>query len=244
VDSILRRRGDVPLTYSIVGRCERTGQLGVGIATFSLGVGGYCPLVRTGVAALVCQAYGDPRLRTPAMVHLEAGDDPNAAIEAIHRLDEYFEYRQVGIVDRHGQVGAWTGQKTRGWSGHVVGTSHVALGNALDGPQVVDAISRAFAAAPELDLHERLLRGLEAGRDAGGQRLPGGDHMAERSAVLIVHDRDEYPLLDLRIDAHPTAVGGLRALRDTYLPYVDYYDLRIKDPPNTPPPDVWQRTTS
>jgi uncharacterized Ntn-hydrolase superfamily protein len=227
------------VTYTIVGHCQNTGQLGVGIATYSLGVGGYCPLVKTGAAALVCQAFGDPRLRAPAMREIEAGHDPEAAIEALRRLDDFFDYRQVGIVDRTGRVGAWTGPKARGWAGHVTGAGFVALGNALAGRGVVEAIAEAFASTPNLDLHERLLVALEAGCEAGGQQVAGGDHMTERSAALIVHGRDEYPLMDLRVDAHATAVQELRAVRDAYLPYIEYYDLRIKDPPATPPPDAW-----
>lgn len=229
------------MTYTIVGRCARTGQLGVGIATYSLAVGGYCQLVKTGVAALVCQAYGDPRLRTPAMRHLEEGHDPASTIEAMRARDGFFDYRQMGIVDHDGRVAGWTGPNARGWAGHATGPGYVALGNALAGAEVVDAIARAFARDPGLDLHERLLTALEAGRDAGGQRLAGGDHMTERSSALIVHADDDYPLMDLRVDAHPTAVEELRVLRDAYLPYVEYYDLRVKDPPNTPAPDVWQR---
>jgi uncharacterized Ntn-hydrolase superfamily protein len=227
------------VTFTIVGRCERTGQLGVGIATYSLGVGGYCPLVRTGVAALVCQAYGDPRLRTPAMRHLEVGHDPAATIELLRGLDGFFDYRQVGIVDREGRVGAWTGPKARGFAGHRIGAGYVALGNALAGEQVVEAIAQGFGDRADLDLDERLLQALEAGRDAGGQQLAGGAHMTERSAALIVHDRDEYPRMDLRVDLHETAVDALRTVRDAYFPYIDYYDMRIKDPPNTPAPDAW-----
>jgi uncharacterized Ntn-hydrolase superfamily protein len=226
------------LTYTILGHCERTGQLGVGIATYSLGVGGYCPLLKTGVAALVCQAYGDPRLRAPAMLLLEEGHEPSAVLERLPRLDGFFDYRQVGIVDRRGRAAAWTGPKARPWAGHEAGPGYVALGNVLAGPRVIEAMAHAFVDAPALELNERLLRSLEAGREAGGQQL-GGDHKAERSAALIVHDRDEYALMDLRVDAHATAIEELRRVRDAYLPYVEYYNLRVKDPPNTPSPDTW-----
>ena len=37
------------MTFSIVGRCERTGQLGVAISSSSIAVGARCPWVRAGV---------------------------------------------------------------------------------------------------------------------------------------------------------------------------------------------------
>ena len=48
------------MTYTIVGRCARTGQLGVGITTYSLAVGGYCPAIRAGLAAVCIGFAGVP----------------------------------------------------------------------------------------------------------------------------------------------------------------------------------------
>ena len=47
------------MTYTILGRCRRTRQLGIGIATFSLAVGGYCPFVKSNLGAVSSQASAD-----------------------------------------------------------------------------------------------------------------------------------------------------------------------------------------
>ena len=228
------------MTFTVIARCETTGQLGIGIATYSLGVGGYCPLVKTGVGALSSQAFADPRLRGPAMRLLEEGQPPASVLEALKGLDRHIDYRQIGIVGAGGAAGTWTGGTARPWAGHIVGDGYLAMGNVLAGAHVVEAIAGAFAASRTLELHERLLRALEAGRDAGGQRSTLGAHLPERSAALIIHDREEYALMDLRVDAHETAVEELRRVRDAYRPYVEYYELRVKDPPHTPPQDAWR----
>ena len=64
------------MTYTIVGRCPRTKQLGIGITTWSLGVGGYCPFIKSKLAALSSQAAADPRLGQLAMRLLGLGYSP------------------------------------------------------------------------------------------------------------------------------------------------------------------------
>jgi uncharacterized Ntn-hydrolase superfamily protein len=227
------------VTFAIVGRCDQTNQLGVAVATYSLGVGGYCPLVETGVGALSSQSFSNPRLREPAMRLLEQGFSPSVVLGALHSLDPDLDYRQFGIVAADGTAAAWTGPKAGPWAGHIVGHGYVAMGNVLKGAGVVAAMAGAFEKDPSLELHERLVRALEAGRDAGGQQYAGGEHLPERSAVVIVHHREPYPLIDLRIDAHDTAIAELRRVRDAYRPYVDYYALRTRDPANTPTHEDW-----
>ena len=43
------------MTFSIVGRCEKTGQLGITISSSSIGVGTRCPWVRAGVGCAGCE---------------------------------------------------------------------------------------------------------------------------------------------------------------------------------------------
>ncbi|MBL6599212.1 MAG: DUF1028 domain-containing protein, partial [Alphaproteobacteria bacterium] len=90
-------------------------------------------------------------------------------------------------------------------------------------------------------LDERLLRALEAGRAAGGQAAGDGSPLPERSAALIVMDRDITRDINLRVDLHDDAITELRRVHAGYAPYVDYYALRADDPANTPAQDVWAR---
>jgi uncharacterized Ntn-hydrolase superfamily protein len=120
----------------------------------------------------------------------------------------------------------------RDWAGHRIGEDYVVLGNAVTGKQVLVAMEAAFATTADEDLEERLLRCVEAGRDAGGQ--PGG----QRSAALVVYDRKAFARVDLRVDLHAEPVGELRRVFDAYRPAIPYYTLRQVDP-RVPPLDEW-----
>ena len=81
-----------------------------------------------------------------------------------------------------------------------------------DNPAVVAGLSRAFADAPDAPLGERLMRALEAGRDAGGESC---DTM--RSAALRVTGEHGIDSMDLRVDiSDGRAVDDLRALFAAY----------------------------
>jgi len=229
------------VTYTIIGRCRRTRQLGIGITTWSLGVGGYCPFVKSNVAALSSQAAADPRLGRLAMRLLEFGYSPARVIQELRSTDPHFEHRQIGIVDKDGNAVVHTGTSTRPWTGHLTGDGYASMGNTSDSEKVVQAMARVFEETEDLDLDERLLLSLEAGRDAGGQRAAHPESAnQDRSAALIVYEFEEYALMDLRVDAHATAIQELRRVRDEYKPYIPlYYELRVKQPDKAPAQPVW-----
>ena len=45
------------MTFTIVARCSRSGQVGIGIATYSIGVGLYCNGLRSNAGATMTQAF-------------------------------------------------------------------------------------------------------------------------------------------------------------------------------------------
>ncbi|MBX9650356.1 MAG: DUF1028 domain-containing protein [Xanthobacteraceae bacterium] len=78
---------------------------------------------------------------------------------------------------------------------------------------------------PRSSLPERLVRSLEAGRSAGGQKGAKGP-LPERSASISVHGSRQVSELDLRIDMHADVVTELRFLHDHYQPYLAYHRER------------------
>ena len=50
------------MTFSLLGRCTRTGMLGAVVTTSSIAVGSRCPFARAGVGAALTQHRTDPRL--------------------------------------------------------------------------------------------------------------------------------------------------------------------------------------
>jgi len=221
-------------TFTVIGRCRRTGRLGVGTATRSLAVGARVPHVRAGLGAVAIMAIADARLGQMALRLLELGYKAPAVVEELVRADPYAEYRQLGVIDGDGFAAARTGGKNREWAGQRVRDDYIVLGNYLTGEHILEAMERAFTANPDEDLEERLLRGIEAGRDAGGQ------HGGQQSAALLVYGDRSFAHVDLRVDVHPEPVGELRRVFDAYRPAIPYYNLRQVDARVPPLPD-WLR---
>ena len=73
-------------------------------------------------------------------------------------------------------------------------------------------------------MSERLLRGLESGQAAGG------DKRGRQSAALYVVKSEPYPYLDLRVDEHPDPVAELRRVYEVakkeLLPFVEAMPTR------------------
>ena len=222
------------MTYTILGHCSGTGAFGIGIATYSLAVGGLCPAIRSNVGVVTSQAFVNPELRGLGATLLANGFPAAQALEQLKAADPNIDFRQIGLLDRFGRGAAFTGTKTRPWTGHLIGSDYVVLGNVLAGEAVIRAMAEAFERSPDAALAERLLVGLEAGRDGGGQ-VGGSGHLPERSAALIVHGRGETPEIDLRVDLHESAVEQLRRLHEEYAPYVAFHRGRWLDPANAPP---------
>jgi uncharacterized Ntn-hydrolase superfamily protein len=211
-------------TFSLIGRCERTGMFGIAIATSEMAVGSRCIHVAPGVGAIVTQASTNPRLGHLGLNLLRAGYSAPRVVEEIAASDEHVERRQLGCLDVTGLAAARTGSANKPWAGHRVERNVVVAANAVVGAAVADAMLQTFRAGEDQPLWQRLLRALEAGKAAGGQ--PNG----EVSSGLFVVDREPYATVDLRVDLHDTPVAELRRLADAYFPLVPYYSLRPRDP--------------
>ena len=108
-------------TFTIVGRCDRTGMFGVATATRSLAVGARVPHVKSQTGAIAIMAIADPRLGTAALQFLEQGYKAPTVIDQLVAMDPYAEYRQLGVIDDDGFAAARTGKMNRDYAGHHVG---------------------------------------------------------------------------------------------------------------------------
>jgi uncharacterized Ntn-hydrolase superfamily protein len=221
--------GEEHHTFTMIGRCPRDGLLGVCLTSSPLSVGARCPFIKANLAAVSTQAYSDPGLGPQALNLLELGYSPEKVLDELRESDEWAEYRQNGIVDRNGRSACFTGKDNLEWKGHITGENYVAMGNYLTSDKVVDAMAKAFVDTAAEIIEERLMRAIEAGRDAGGER--GG----QLSSALIVFGRETYARTDLRVDMCPAetpgdAVDELRRIFNEYKPLIPYYEERPRNP--------------
>lgn len=217
------------MTFSLTGRCARTGMFGVAITTSSISVGSRCPHARAGVGAVATQNVTDPHLATLVLDAMESGLDAAAAIELIVRDREHISFRQLTAVDNNGITAHFTGDNILGTNAISEGADCVAAGNLLSSTAVPKAMTDGFNADPDAHLAERLLSGLEAGVAAGGEEGP------VHSAALIVADKMPFNLVDLRVDWEDDGpIEKLRHLWTDYQPQMQDYLNRAIDPQAAP----------
>ena len=217
------------MTFSIAGRCARTGMLGIAISTSSIAVAARCPFARAKVGAVSTQNVTDPRLGPKGLDLLEQGLAAPEAMKQLIAHAPHKEFRQVTMIDAQGRTAHWTGAKALGTHGVAEGQDCVAAGNLLQNPGVPRAMVKAFEAEPGMALPERLITALEEAIVAGGEAGP------VHSAAVLVHDQQQWPLVDLRVDwADENPIGGLRALWVAYQPQMHDYVTRALHPDDAP----------
>lgn len=197
------------MTYSIVGRDEASGELGVAVQSRAFGVG-MCAWALPGVGAVATQSFTERGYGPRGLELLAAGEAPAEALARLVEADEQRDFRQVAFLAADGRTAAHTGDACISDCGHTARTGVSAQGNMLASPDVWPAAADTFATT-EGPLAERLLAALDAAEQAGG------DFRGRESAALLVvsGDREDDPwqrAFDLRVDNHPEPLRELRRL--------------------------------
>src|SRR5919109_1048008 len=217
------------MTFSILGRCRRSGMFGVAITTSSIAVASRCPWARAGVGAVASQNVTDPRLGTHGLDLMASGLSAPAAMDRLLEHAPHPEYRQVIMIDSGGETAVHTGAKTLGTNAVATGDDCIAAGNLLSNRDVPEAMVRSYASHPGMHLAERLLLALEAGQVAGGEMGP------VRSAGLLVVHEQSWPLVDLRVDWDDgNPISTLHRLWERYQPQMNDYVTRALEPSMAP----------
>ncbi len=198
-------------TYSIVARDSVTGEIGVAVQSHWFSVGSVVTWAEAGVGAVATQSIADITYGPLGLDLMRAGRTAQQALKALLQADEHPEWRQVAMVDAHGNVAVHTGEKCIAQAGHVKGAQFSVQANLMEKKTVWPAMAEAYEHA-EGDLAERMLAALEA-----AQR-EGGDIRGKQSAAILVvkpvssgnpwMDR----VIDLRVEDHPEPVKELRRL--------------------------------
>ena len=177
------------------------------------------PVRRAGVGAVATQALVNPTYGPRGLELLEQGLAPDEVADTLLQADDGREHRQLHLIDAQGRGAARSGSECVDWFGHQAHDGFSVAGNMLAGPQVVAETARAYQASADLAFPERLIRALEAGQAAGG------DKRGRQSAALYIVSTEVYPYLDIRVDDNPDPVVELRRLyaesQAEYLPFKD-----------------------
>ena len=217
------------MTFSIAGRCANSGAFGVAITTSSIAVGARCPHARAGVGAVATQNVTDPNLGPMLLDLMSQGLSARDSINSTIANQPHIEFRQLTAVDRSGNSASWSGKHILGTHGVSEQQDCVAAGNLLKSAELPRVMTDAFAANADQHLAERLLRALEAGYDSGGEEGP------VHSAALIVHHRQAFALVNLRVDwDDENPIRLLRKLWEDYKPQMGAYLQRAIDPTQAP----------
>lgn len=212
------------MTFSLAGRCARTGMFGVVVTTSSIAVGSRCSYAAAGVGAVLTQHMTDPRLGPLGLEMLKLGYTPSEVVAGLSALTPRGDWRQIGVIDATGRTATHTGASNKPEKGEVNGKDCFALANIVRSTEVPAAMARAFEARPEDHIARRLLDALIAGHEAGSEFVP------LVSTSLRIVDRFSFPYVDLRVDSDPDPIAALDRLWTSYQPQADLYVQRATDP--------------
>ncbi|MGV8151829.1 MAG: DUF1028 domain-containing protein [Candidatus Nanoarchaeia archaeon] len=188
------------MTFTIIGIDKKNKELGIACFSKAFAVGGIAPAIDLNIGAVGTQSY-------PNVLYKEKGLElmkkypPEKTISLLIDNDSKKEIRQVLLMNKKGEVGAFTGRKNVEWAGSKIGKDCICAGNMLAGENVLNKMIKSFENARG-ELADRLLLALRAGHNAGGDRR----EKRFNSSGLIVEKKGRGVLgignryLDIRID--------------------------------------------
>ena len=215
------------MTLSIAAWDETTGQLGAIVSSSSISVSSRCLHWQSGVGVALSQNITDPRLGPRMLTLLNDGVEVKAAIDAVVRSTPYIKYRQLGLIDCHGNTALFTGDAVLGCFSSAEGKHCVAAGNLLANDSVPAAMVQAFEQSSG-SFGRRLLGALGAGIEAGGEAGP------VHSAGMLIGGSPSWPLAELRIDWDEDPMSKMIAGWEVYEPQIDDYVTRAYNPDDAP----------
>ena len=210
-------------TFSIVAYDPAAGDWGIAVASRYFSVGSVVPWAEANVGAIATQANVNVGYGPRGLELLRQGLSARQVLDKLLAEDTFEgkDGRQVAIIDSQGNVATFTGPNAPHWAGDRQGKDRrgdpwSAQGNILVGPQVPDAMGKAFEAT-DGELAEKLWAALKAGNDAGG------DARGKQSASMLVvrkHggrniNNDRY--IYINVDDAPDPFPELRRLLDINL---------------------------
>ena len=131
------------MTFSIAGRCARTGMLGVAVSSSSPAVAARCAFARAGVGAALSQNITDPRLGHRLLALMQDGKAARAALDqVVAEAGVNADFRQLVAIDSKGAAAIHRGPRSLGVHAGATGTDCAAAGIPAAAPAVTTRPSR------------------------------------------------------------------------------------------------------
>ena len=199
------------MTFSIAAFDPENGDLGIAVQSKFPNVGVVIPFARAGIGAIATQSYCNTSFGPRGLKLLQNGANPQDVVDELIARDEEREYRQLAVINAHGNGAAYTGAQCFEWCGSIVEDNFSVQGNCLASDAVANNMAQSMRDS-QGTLAERLLDALAAGQAAGG------DRRGQQSAALLVvregggyggHD-DRY--VDISVYDHSAPIEELYRL--------------------------------
>ena len=165
------------MTFSLIGRCPRTGQIGAVAVSAAMAIGARVTHCAAGIGAIITQHRTDPRLGPRGLDLLRAGRTAQQTIDTLVATTPHIGWRQVAALDAAGTTAIYSGVRTRPEMSEVAAQDVCAVGNSLVNARATPAMLLAFQADPSAPLAERLVCAAEAGLATGGKQTGRPAHI-------------------------------------------------------------------
>lgn len=216
------------MTFSIIGHCSDTGQVGIAVCSSGMAAGARCLMLRSQVGVVSSLNISLPSPGPHIMDLLQQGLSPGVALKKGTERNKDLPFHQLIVLACDGQRAFFSGEQIPGIS-NTFGTANcVAAGHSLASPDIVTSMVNAFI-NQQGQLADRLVAAMSAGMKAGGEA--GSVH----SSALSVIGELPWPVVDLRVDwTEDDPVKELNLLWQAYKPQMQDYITRALNPECAP----------
>ena len=206
------------MTYSIVARDPKTGELGVAVQSHFFAAGSIVPWAEAGIGAVATQASVEIAHGPNGLALLRQGRTAGEALAEVLAADPDADHRQVAIVDSVGRVAAHTGARCIPDAGDLDRRGFSVQANMMRNDTVPAAMAAAYRSSSG-DLASRLLDALDAAEAAGGD-IRG----RQAAGILLVRAQGSGKVwqdirMHLHVDDHPAPLPELRRLVEVHRVY-------------------------
>ena len=194
------------MTYTIIAKDEKTGNLGIAMASRLIACGNCAPFIRHGVGIVSAQATVKQGLGESILDNMQDGMSiENSIKESIN--NKVPEARQILAMNCNGDSYIFTGEDCGKITSEYRDDNIIAAGNLLSSDKISKIMVEAYKDNISDDFEVRLCKSLIAGDQAGG------DKRGLKSTALRILPIDEldksYRSYDLRVDYSKNSIRNI-----------------------------------